>query len=58
MLCIMGQLPGSGDPQQIGAFFDGLTVAPPGIVPASRWRPGSEDSAGEDATACCVGFGQ
>jgi hypothetical protein len=45
-------------PQQIGSFFDGLTVVPPGIVPASRWRPGSEDSAGEDATACGVGFRQ
>jgi hypothetical protein len=36
---------------------------PPGIVPASRWRPGrdntgSEDSAEEDATACGVGFRQ
>lgn len=36
-------------------FFDGLTVVPPGIVSASRWRPGSDD-AGEDATVCGAGF--
>jgi hypothetical protein len=49
-------------PEQIGAFFDGLTVVPPGIVPSSRWRPGSDDTAGEtageDATVCGVGFKQ
>jgi hypothetical protein len=42
-------------------FFDGLTVVRPGMVPASRWRPGSGDgehSAGEDATVCGVGFKQ
>jgi hypothetical protein len=50
------------NPEHIGAFFDGLTVVPPGIVPVSRWRPGSDDTAGEpageDATVCGVGFKQ
>jgi hypothetical protein len=49
-------------PEQIGAFFEGLTVVPPGIVPSSRWQPGSDDTigetAGEDATVCGVGFKQ
>jgi S-adenosyl methyltransferase len=50
-------------PEQIGAFFDGLTLVPPGIVPASQWRSDSEDtpgkdSAGGDATACGVGYKQ
>jgi hypothetical protein len=48
-------------PQQIGSFFDGLTVVPPGIVHASRWRPGSDDgehSAGQDAIVCGVGLKQ
>jgi hypothetical protein len=34
-------------PERIGAFFDGLTLVPPGLVPASRWR--AQDSAGEPA---------
>ena len=33
--------------EQIGAFFDGLTMVPPGLVPASRW--GGGDSADEPA---------
>jgi hypothetical protein len=45
-------------PEQISAFFDGLTAVPPGIVPASRWQPGARDPgagpAGEDATLCGV----
>jgi hypothetical protein len=49
-------------PEQIGAFFDGLTPVPPGLVPASRWRSDGEDTAGEpageDATICGVGFKQ
>jgi hypothetical protein len=44
--------------EQIGAFFDGLTVVPPGIVPASRWRSDPEDPVGDDATVCGVGFKQ
>jgi hypothetical protein len=47
-------------PEQIGAFFDGLTPAPPGLVPASRWRSDSDtaEPAEEDATICGVGFKQ
>jgi len=26
-------------PEQIAAFFDGLTLVPPGVVTTSRWRP-------------------
>ena len=43
--------------ERIGAFFDGLTMVPPGLVPASQW--GGGDSAGEaadeDATFAGVG---
>jgi hypothetical protein len=49
-------------PEQIEAFFDGLALVPPGLVPASRWRSEGEDTAGEaageDATICGVGFKQ
>jgi hypothetical protein len=49
-------------PEQVRAFFDGLTVVPPGIVPASQWRSDSEDaadeSAGDDATLTGIGFKQ
>jgi hypothetical protein len=48
-------------PEQVGAFFDGLTLVPPGLVPASRWRSDSDTAgelAGEDATICGVGFKQ
>ena len=49
-------------PEQIEAFFDGLTVVAPGIVPVSRWRGDSEDTAvepaEEDATICGIGFKQ
>jgi hypothetical protein len=48
-------------PEQIGAFFDGLTPVPPGLVPASRWRNDSDtagEPAGEDATICGIGFKQ
>jgi hypothetical protein len=45
-------------PAQVGAFFDGLTVVPPGLVPASEWPAGGEpgEPADEDATICGVGF--
>lgn len=33
-------------PEQIGAFFDGLTLVPPGLVPASRWH--ADGAGGED----------
>ena len=26
-------------PEDIARFFDGLTLAPPGVVATSRWRP-------------------
>ena len=45
-------------PEQIAAFFDGLTLVPPGIVTASQWRAEAEDRAGEDATVCGIGFKQ
>jgi hypothetical protein len=44
-------------PERIGAFFDGLTLVPPGVVPASQWH--REDTASEpddDNTICGVGF--
>jgi hypothetical protein len=34
-------------PERIGAFFDRLTLIPPGVVPASQWR--GEDTASESA---------
>ena len=43
--------------EQIGAFFDGLTMVPPGLVPASRWDGGdsADEPAGDDATFAGVG---
>jgi hypothetical protein len=34
-------------PGQIGAFFDGLTLVPPGVVTTSRWRPDPKDAASD-----------
>ena len=34
-------------PEQIAAFFDGLTLVPPGVVSTSRWRPGVADAGRE-----------
>jgi len=34
-------------PEQIAAFFDGLTLVPPGVVTTSRWRPDVADADGE-----------
>lgn len=47
-------------PEQIAAFFEGLILASPGIVPASRWHPDREAAAADpqDATACGIGFKQ
>ena len=42
-------------PEQIGAFFDGLTLAPPGLVPASRWPA---DGAGAEDDDTIVGVGR
>jgi hypothetical protein len=30
-------------PEQIGRFFDGLEILPPGVVSTTRWRPGPVD---------------
>jgi hypothetical protein len=65
-LGILGQLPDSDNPhallrspEQIGAFFDGLTLVPPGLVPASRWRADGAGTAGapaeDDDTIVAVG---
>jgi S-adenosyl methyltransferase len=42
-------------PEQVAAFFDGLTIEPPGLVPASGWHA-DDEPAGEDATICGIGF--
>jgi hypothetical protein len=44
-------------PEQVAAFFDGLDVVPPGLVPASRWqRDGTASEDAGDATLCGVAF--
>jgi hypothetical protein len=47
-------------PEQIGAFFDGLALASPGLVPASLWRSRDADGdpSGIDPTVCGVAFKQ
>ena len=49
-------------PERIAGLFEGLDVVPPGIVPSSQWRPGSDDAERrarrEEATACGVGLKQ
>ncbi len=30
-------------PEQIGGYFDGLEIVPPGVVTVSKWRPASSD---------------
>ena len=34
-------------PEEIARFFDGLTLVPPGVVTASRWRPDLADASAE-----------
>ena len=34
--------------EQLEAFFTGLDLAPPGIVPAPLWRPGSDEEVGRN----------
>ena len=34
-------------PERIAAFFDGLTLVPPGVVTTSQWRPGLTDASSE-----------
>ncbi len=46
------------NPEQIAAYLDGLSLVPPGILPASQWRGEDETPVGEDATVCGVGFKQ
>jgi hypothetical protein len=38
---------------QVTAFFDGLRLVPPGIVPVPRWRPDSEMQAKTPTMAWC-----
>jgi hypothetical protein len=42
-------------PEQIGGYFDGLEILPPGVVAVSRWRPAWDDSA---EVACVGGVGR
>jgi hypothetical protein len=45
-------------PRQVGAFFDGLALVAPGVVPASQWHHGGEDAAiGDTVDATCCGVG-
>jgi hypothetical protein len=47
--------------EQVAAFFDKLTIVPPGLVPASWWRPDPGDTrepADQDATAVGVAIKQ
>ncbi|MFI7707766.1 SAM-dependent methyltransferase [Nonomuraea sp. NPDC049480] len=41
-------------PEQIGRFFDGLEILPPGIVSTTRWRPDIDDAPEVDGF-CGVG---
>jgi hypothetical protein len=43
--------------EQMAAFFDKLAVVPPGLVSASWWRPGPQDTR-QDASACGVALKQ
>jgi S-adenosyl methyltransferase len=42
-------------PRRIAAFFDGLTLVPPGVVPLPRWRPSVSGTGGQprDAYSLC-----
>jgi hypothetical protein len=40
-------------PEQIGRYFDGLEIVPPGVVTVSRWRP--DPQAGRRDVACVGG---
>ena len=42
-------------PEQIAAFFDGLTLVPPGVVTTSRWRPDVMDAGREPREVDAVG---
>ncbi|WP_199487116.1 SAM-dependent methyltransferase [Actinomadura logoneensis] len=42
-------------PDQIRAFFDGLDVLEPGVVPLQRWRPDPSGEQGEVDAYCGVG---
>jgi S-adenosyl methyltransferase len=46
-------------PDQVAAFFEGLALVPPGLVPASEWQGDADGQpAGQDATLCGVGLKQ
>ena len=38
---------------EVSAFFDGLQVVPPGVVPVPRWRPDSDMEAKARTMAWC-----
>ena len=44
-------------PGQLGRFFDGLDLAPPGLVPVPQWRPdpGADPGPAEAYSYCAVG---
>jgi O-methyltransferase involved in polyketide biosynthesis len=43
------------NPEQIAAFFDGLELIEPGVVPCPRWRPGPYDiGAAQDMDEFCA----
>jgi hypothetical protein len=42
-------------PEQIAAFFEGLELAEPGLVPCPRWRPDPDGAADvRDLDECCA----
>ena len=43
-------------PEQIGRYFDGLEILPPGVVAVSRWRPSWQSDLPE--VACVGGVGR
>jgi S-adenosyl methyltransferase len=45
-------------PEQIGAFFEGLTLVPPGLVPASRWQADGTGATGAEDDDTIVGVGR
>jgi hypothetical protein len=44
-------------PEQIAAFFDGLDLLEPGVVPVSQWRPDPRDASRSGLPAAVDTFG-
>jgi hypothetical protein len=44
-------------PEQLGRFFAGLELVPPGLVPVPQWRPdpGADPGPAEAYSYCAVG---